>query len=615
MSKTINNIWFRRIFVCICSYLCILSFNKISSLHGDPYIYWGGQYFGYNLTAIVLFGICVWLFNRYIQMTDKRLKAVSVIGGILLSMSIVYGAYAHYVNDIFRSTGETFLQMGMVLAIGVLTVPLMAHMIMWIEKAGVWFVSGDKRTDRKEIAFITKMKVCFRKRPWTYFLFMWVTVFVCYLPVFLANWPGNFVFDAKYQLQNVNMDWYTTHHPLLHTLMMGKAYQFGESVGNVSFGYQFYTLAQMLILSSSFAYAMLYLYKRNVKTIVLTVCWIFFALFPMNAVFSISSTKDVLCAAFFLYFMIFLFRYLNDRHNFKVISYVGMILSGTLLALFRNNALYAVLVTAIIIIIMIKGMKEKGKLLLVFVAILALSKVIQFGLVSYTNAEDNDSYRETMCVPLQSLGRVACYRGEELDPALYEEICYYIPEITIPGYNPYNADGVKNSANERLLRDNTMNFFKLWIKVGLQYPDEYIEGLVTNTMGYWYPLNQGHYVSADIAIYHTLIGAGEEIEKVNLCPVVTPVYNWFFYELNYRNTPILGYLFRNAPYIWACITFMLYAVYKKDKKLIMLGLLPVIYVLTCMCGPMAALRYIYCIIVCMPLMICTLLASAQKKIE
>jgi len=58
MSKIFEkNIWFRRIFVCICSYLCILSFNKISSLHGDPYIYWGGKYFGYNMLSIILFSV------------------------------------------------------------------------------------------------------------------------------------------------------------------------------------------------------------------------------------------------------------------------------------------------------------------------------------------------------------------------------------------------------------------------------------------------------------------------------------------------------------------------------------------------------------------------------
>ena len=616
MSKIFEkNIWFRRIFVCICSYLCILSFNKISSLHGDPYIYWGGKYFGYNMLSIILFGVCIWLFNRYLLLQDKRLKAVSAAGGLLLSMSIVYGAYAHYVNDIFISTGVIILQVGMVVALGVLTTSLMAQIFQWIMCAGEWFAKKEEEKARKEPVFIGKMKVCFRKRPWTYFFFIWTTIFVCYLPVFLANWPGNFVFDAKYQLQNVNMDWYTTHHPLLHTLMMGLPYKFGEKIGNVSFGYQFYTLAQMLILSSSFAYTMFHLYKKEVKTSVLTVCWVFFALFPMNAVFSISSTKDVLCAAFFLYFMVFLLRYITDKQSFRVVSYVGMIGSGVLLALFRNNALYAVLATGVVIVLMLKGWKEKGKLLLIFLAILVLSKVADMGLIASVHAEDNDSYRETMCVPLQSLGRVACYRGDELDAALYDEICNYIPSGYISGYNPYNADGVKNNANERLLRDNTVNFFKLWVKVGLQYPDEYIEGLVTNTMGYWYPLNQGHYVSADIAIYHTLIGAGAEIEKVNLCPVVTPIYDWFFYDLKYRETPILGYLFRNAPYVWACVIFMLFSVYKKDKKLAMFGMLPIVYILTCMCGPMAALRYIYCIIVCMPLMICILLASARKKKE
>ncbi len=616
LKKIKEFVWVRRIFVCVLAYLCVLSFNKLIMFHGEPQVYYGGKYFGYNLLPIVIFGVCIWLLNRYIKLEGRRLKLVSGVGGILLASAIVYGAYVHFVNDIFISTGEVFLQMGMVLAIGALCVPLMAEILLWIDRAGKWFVEEkEDKTEKKEIVFITKVKAFFRKHHWSYFLFVWLTIFLCHLPVFLAYWPGNIVFDSGYQLTNVITGWHTTHHPLAHTLMMGAAYEYGVSIGNTAVGYQLYTLAQMLILSSSFAYTMLFFYKKQVRTGVMVASWAFFALFPMNPLFGISATKDVLCAAFFLYFMVFLVRYIFDRENFKVPAYIGMILSGAFLALFRNNALYAVVLAGIIIVILIKGMKEKGKLLLVFIAIIALSKLINGGLIAYANAAEVDKYRESLCVPLQSLARVASYHADELDPALYEEICMYIPEDRITSYSPYLADQVKNYANETLLKTNTLNFFKLWVKVGLQFPDEYIESIVTNTMGYWYPLNQGHYVSADFAVYHILIGTGQEIEKANLCPWMSAIYTPLFHDMTYRQTPILGYLFRNAPYVWTCIILMLYAVYKKDKRLFMLGLLPIVYLLSCMCGPMAALRYIYCLVVCMPLLICTLLASGKKKIE
>lgn len=590
---------FLKTFVCVCAYLCVLSLGKIIALNGSSVVYWGGEYFGYNLTAVVLFGITIWLFYRFLMGKDNRLKAYSYAGGLLLSAAVVYGAYAHYTNDIFTSTAETFLQIGMILAISVLTAPLMATVLGWLNKASA---AGITIEESKE-----------RKHPRLFFLAVWMGIFVCFLPLFLAWWPGNFVFDAKYQMQNVIEGWYNTHHPLIHTLMMGKAYEFGQKVGNVSWGYQFYTLTQMLILTSAFAYMLQYMYKKRVKTLWLVVAGVFFALFPMHVLFAISATKDVLCAAFFLYFMVFLVRYVFDRESFQPLSYVGMIVTGALLALFRNNALYAVLVTGVILIIVIRGLKEKGKLVLIFAGVYLLAALVNNGLIAYTNAVSSDTYRETLCVPLQCLARVASYRGDELSEELYEEICQYIQESDIASYNPYLADAVKNNANEELLKTNTLNFFKLWVKVGLQFSDEYLESMITNTLGYWYPLNQGLYVSADISLYHTFIGVGDEIEKENYCNWAYNIYAPLFWAGEYKDLPVLGYSFRNAPYIWLLVIFTLWSLYKKRKEGFRVGMLPLIYVFTCFCGPMAALRYIYCIVVCVPLILYLAVATNGEK--
>lgn len=589
--------WLWRGLICIWAYMCVCTIGKICSLNGDALVYWGGEYFSYNITSVFFFGVSIWLTNRFLLQKNVRLKVISLIGGLCLSLAIVYGAYAHYVNDIFLSTRETFLQFGMVASLLALTMPIVAELLLFLEKAEVWF--QEKQTGCKLPA-------------WAFFLLMWASIFLCYVPLFLAWWPGNFVFDSKYQLQNVIEGWYFTHHPLIHTLMMGKAYELGQSMGNVSRGVQFYTLAQMLILASAFAYTMLYLYKKQVRKSILVGAWVFFAIFPMNALFSISATKDVLCAAFFLYFMVFLVRYVVDQERFGPVSYVGMVVTGALLALFRNNALYAVLITGVVLILFQKGWKEKGKLVLLFAGIYVLATLTNNSLISYTNAKDTDSYRETFCIPLQCLGRVANYRKDELDVALYEEIIQYIREEDIGGYNPYIADAVKNNANEELLRSNTLNFFKLWVKVGLQFPGEYVESIVTNTLGYWYPLNQGYYVSAEVALYHTLIGMGDEIVKVNRCNWAYEIYSPLFWAGEYRNVPILTYFFRNSPYVWLVILGMLWSIQKKDRARILVGMLPLLYLLTCMCGPMAALRYIYCNIVCMPLWWYLMLSTKGK---
>ncbi len=614
-----KNAWFKKIIVCLWSYLCVFSFGKIIALHGDPNVYWGWKYFGFNIGSVILFGVTVWLLNGFFTNTDKRLKQFALVGGLMLSLAIVYGAYVHYTNNIFGNLAHNLQQVLMVLSILALTMPIAGKLFSWLNVAEAWFTETkstveESSTKKVQIAW-SKITAFFRAHHKVYFLVIWLTILLSYMPLFLAWWPGNFIFDAKYQMVNVIDGYHFTHHPLIHTLMMGKAYKLGQSVGDVSWGFQFYTLAQMLILTGSFAYTLLYFYKKRVKTVFLVVSWAFFAIFPMNAIFSITSTKDVLCAAFFLYFMIFLARLIFDKEEFKVISYVGMICSGTLLSLFRNNAFYAVLVTAVLLVIFVKGWKEKGKIALIFVAIFILTKAVNGGLIAYANATDTDSARESMSVPLQGLARVAFYRNGDLDKELYAEICEYIPEQNLTLYNPYCSDVIKNEANETLLRENGANFWKLWLKVGLQFPDEYIESILTNTMGYWYPLNQGIYVTQDLALYHTLIGKGDEIVKQNYCSWAYDWYASLFWQTEYHFVPILGYAFRNAPYVWMIIFYMLWSFYKKNKEQILMGLLPFLYFGTCLLGPIAALRYIYCIIVCVPLFAYLALSKKQKETE
>lgn len=603
----------RRAIICICAYLCVFSLGKLVSLHSADVIFWGGKYFGYNILPVIMFGITVWLFNRFLMYENKRLQIISAIGGLMLSIAIVWGAYAHYVNDIFKSADESIIQIGMILSLNVLCAPIFSEIFLWIDRGCEWFQGAGATKVEKGKSLLEKLSVYFKTHTWAYFLMSWFTIFLCHFPIFLAYWPGNFVFDAKYQMASVIVDSYTTHHPLLHTLLMGKAYQFGQSIGNVSAGYQIYTLLQMLVLSASFAYVLLLFNKKGAKRSFLVASWAFFALFPINPVFAISATKDVLCAAFFLFFMVFLARYIWDRANFKAVSYIGMIISGIFLTLFRNNALYAVLIAAVVIIIFVKGWKERSKLVFVFVAIVIMSKLINVGLVEYTNAWESNTYTETFGIPLQCMARVVDYRKDELEPVLYEEITHYVEEEYLYLYNPYNSDAVRTGANEALLKENTVNFLKLWAKIGLKFPDEYVECIVTNTMGYWYPLNQGYYVLADVSLYHTQIGLGDELSKHSFCPLINKIYDPLFYELKYREVPLLGFFFRTAPYMWLIVFFMLYGVYKKESKILLAGALPVVYIMTCFCGPLAALRYVYCIIVCTPLLIYILLASNKEK--
>lgn len=550
------------------------------------------------------------MLNRFWMRANGRLFFYSVVMGGLLSAAIVYGTYAHFVNDIFRSAGECFLQIGYILGISALTVPIVSEIYIWSEKVNSW-VSRKSEVSDKNIAK-NPVSGYIYGHPSVYFVCVWALIFISYIPLFLSQWPGNFIFDSKYQFRDAIEGTYTTHHPLLHTLLLGEAYKLGQRAGDVSWGCQFYTLIQMLILTSSFAYLLLYLYKKQTPKCIRVGILIWFALFPMHALFSITATKDVLCAAFFLYFMIFVVRLAYDGEQFKWYSYLGMVVSGILLMLFRNNAPYAVVLAGIFIAVLIKGWKNKCRILVLCMSIYALAHVANNGLIAYTNATSPTTYRETLSVPLQCMARVACYRRADIPQDLYDEVCVYIRESDLAGYSPYLADFVKNNANELWLKNNTFNFFKLWGKIGLKFPGEYLESIITNTMTYWFPLNHGIYLANDTALYHQLIGVEEEIIKYDYCPWAGKIYNDLFWEGNYIYVPLLGFFFRSVTYVWLIIFYLFWCLYKKDRKGIMAGMLPVFYLLTCFGAPTAALRYIYCLVACAPLLVYIIVSYGKK---
>ena len=525
--------------------------------------------------------------------------------GLLLAFAVVYGTYAHFVNNIFIDVKTVFLQFGLVIGIAIATIPLSEEIFLSFDRIQAWYVRKIN-TDGNMPQTLKKPLFCF--------LFSWLVIFLAWLPLFLANWPGNFVFDAQYQLREpLGITPYSTHHPLIHTLLMGWAYKLGLHMGNVSAGFQFYTIFQMLVLSSAFAYMICYMYRKGIPRCFRVGVLLWYALFPMHGLFAISTTKDVLFAAFFLYMMIFLVRLLYDKEKFSWISYGGLIISGILSMLFRNNAVYAIVAGLCLTAVLSRTWKERILLVALVAAMVAGFRLGRHILITATSAINIDTYRESSSVPLQCLARVAAYRRADLDDVDYGAICVYIREEDVSRYNPYLADPIKAYANEAALRSDSANFWKLWAKLGLRFPGEYLESIITNTLGYWYPLDSGIYITQGMALYHTLIGTEHEIEKYSYCPWAEKVYNYLFVTGHWTEVPLLGYSFRPDSYVWLLVSVILWALYRRQRMFVGMTAVPFMYFGTCLLGPAVVLRYIYCLIVLVPLFFYMIMRTGRNE--
>ena len=244
----------------------------------------------------------------------------------------------------------------------------------------------------KKVQIIEKWKAGNRKHG--EILFPWIAIVIGWMPTLLAYYPGIFAYDAPNQIIQVLNSSYSTHHPIVHTILMGRLFQLGHVLGDNNLGVLFYSLMQMFILAFSFAYCLNSLYKLGLKkkyTVILTGIII---LFPVNSILAVSLTKDVLFAAFTLLFVTsginICFKQCGKRtYALYLCALVGMML-------FRNNAVYAGIVASVILAFQKK--RNKGSIRILVIAI-CISLGIENMLTAATHAQPG-SIVEMLSVPL-----------------------------------------------------------------------------------------------------------------------------------------------------------------------------------------------------------------------
>ena len=603
-----KNIWRKRISIVVLAFLNALSISYITEITDPQRVFFGTEIYGWNPSCIAFFALDIILLNRFFTkevIKDKRRIIFSSIPGWLLSLGSVWAAFMVFGNNSLLAKGTTIL-ISIPLSIGLafFVIPLFSELFGLLNK-----ISDGKKEEKAN--FLTK-------KPWLAFVIIWALIFISFVPILLYWWPANFVYDADDQVYTYMTNSLSTHHSILHTLFLGKAYEWGYNRGDVNSGMIFYSLIQMLILSGSEAFFMEYLYEKKVRKELRLAALLVFLLNPVNAWFAISTIKGVLSAAFIVVALTFFLRFIDDASKGigkKIALGIGVAVFLVLSCHFRNNMIYAVAVGGIIAILLQKGLKKKLVFLGVILAIILCFKGTEKLLINTTGAYVKDTQRESMSVPLMCLARVAKFHRDELTDLEYNEICAYIPEESLEKYSYVISDGIKNNANENLLKTNKKNFLKLVAKIGLKHPVEYIETFVGLTAGYFYPFDYPYFLGGTTKLFaEPIYGDYPMVANKNLLPFGTSVMDYLFKDTDGRlRIPLLGWMWKSTIYVWGYIFAFFYLLYRKDKKGLSLMIIPLMYLATCFLGPVSWLRYIYINIATMPVITYLCTHSGKNK--
>lgn len=474
---------------------------------------------------------------------------------------------------------------------------------------------------KEKIQIKNKEKICENnneKRTNNFRIMYFLIIILCWMPAFLAFCPAILNYDGPSQIISyiVANERMTTQQPIISTLMMVSFFEFGIKVlGSSTLGMMCFSLFQMCFMAGVFAYTVNFVWKETDNKVITTLVLIFYAIFPFNQLFPLMTTKDTMFAGFTLFFVVQLYQF--PREKFGIKEYVLLSIFAVFMLLFRNNAAYALVVALPIMMIFLRDNKKKMfDIAIVFVIIFIVYQLCFDGLIIATDSV-MQSDREKLSVISQAIARVSKQKKDELTEDEIDEINYYFEDIDrlIEVYDTNISDDTKRAIVIKKYEENPKGFYKLFVSMVKKYPIICIDSFLDTIRGYWYifdnSFNQIFHEESpetkgclELTFYVVTDGTRENLVRdLNELPVLRKFYRSMFCQNNYTKIPVLYIVFQPAIYFYITLACLLYAIYKKDKNLVLPTIYLFLYFLTCFLGPGAIIRYMYANIVATPFII------------
>lgn len=523
----------------------------------------------FEAAAFALAGVC----GRYtLTGRDRRLRGFSLAFGYAFALCLLLGLRL----DAAGSLGGAGALWALIAPIG------------YAPGAGALFVLAARGMGRARLSVRPGMS---ERR---FFALAFAGMLLCWLPCFLAFYPGIFSYDVAWQVvQGVEVP-YNTYQPLFHTLLLNGLCWMGRRLGDVNTGVALYSALQMGTMAAALAFSASTLRRAGCRTSVCLCGLALAALLPMHAVLSVSTTKDPLFAAFALLLVTFLFRgALWPKARKKPLYWVGTILSTLLFCLVRNNGLHSLVIALLLGLLLCFSSGKRAMCALL--AGLALFGGVNAGLKAAFQAEPGKT-SEMMSVPIQQMARVITLHPEWEEDAEVQAL--FIGEIK---YNPSLSDPVKvifrkegNTPISRAVR--------LWARMLARYPAEYVDAFAYLTRGWWDVRDKSHSViyGEDDGYMHTNVLEGYGVERRSLWPALESLYIQAVTRNAYQRVPVYRLLFAPALWVWLLVLLTMLAFYWREREVALLCFVPLGVVLTMLLGPCCLVRYVYPVMLCVP---------------
>lgn len=554
----------------------------------------GGKFSGSFLIEFLLFIAFFVLIRTGIKSFSKRRLKYSLWFAVPISIAFWFG------HKVINGSVE-------IREINLFDIPVVIALIIIFILMSIVVLSY---LDKKQFSF--KKVPSFTKNKWFKYSLI---IFICWLPLFLAFFPGIVSSDNGVQISQVigDREW-SNWHPVISTAFIGLPITIGMNVfGDLTAGIALATLIQMILLALIFGYVAEWIMSRvSSKKWIGYAFLLFFALCPVIASYSIVLWKDVMFSALFMLLVLKIYELISNigrEQQLQMKSVVCIFILAVLVAFFRNGGVLILATFAIAMIIYFK--QSRKELAVVSVISIAFILIVQGPIYKVLNIASSP-FMESMSVPAQQIGYVVSKDGlsEEEKTALSK---FADIEKLKNNYSPMNADPAKNSFNYDVVNDDKVGFLRVWFDILKNHFGSFVRSYILQMYSYWYPDKTETWV-IDFEHTHDSRWLQREYTDVSLIGEKTPSL-FEKIELWLMHSTWLGWMASVGVLCWGITYMVVVFLYQKKYYMMVPVSLVLVYIISLLiASPVSWIfRYVYSLLLIMPLLVLFSFVKIRKK--
>lgn len=561
-----------------------LCFPQILNLKGNPLV------FTNSIFSVFVWLLCIYAMNlslHTIDLYDMRGWKLAGILSFAFTAAMLFGSRLEAVGNVDFKDWKLWLSL-----------PVLTCLFTILVRKS-WNFLGNMEERKEKLARYIKVPKTLERPVKNADILTFIFLLLCWLPVLLAVYPGFFVYDAQDEYLQVASRNFTTHHPLVHVLMLGGIICAVHKVtDSYNLGIACYMLVQMCIVAGGFTFLLAYLRKKKVGKTLRFLSLFYFAFFPVVVMFTLCSAKDTIFTVALLMLLVCMLE-MGIAEEWFFTSRVGMtffVLSALTMLLFRKNGIYAFAVMIPVLLFYHKKYLKKMGLLLA--AVVVSYFLINGGLAAVLHAQDTEN-QEILTVPIQQLARTYKFNREIFTEDEIASLHEILPEEALVLYNPKLSDPVKYRFQNEAYDADKWKYAELWVKIGLKKPLSYINAWLVNSYGFWYPDTIIDVYSGNTVFTFTYEDSsyfGYEVElpgvRASKIPWLDEAYRRLSLELEQEKIPIVSMIYSPGCLFWCFAFVFCYVLYRKKYHIIIPYLMVFLIWLTVLLGPTYLPRYV-----------------------